>query len=220
MGKTLWEMFMGLFYSPQKSRQVFNPLGVEVGKFVWLDSLDYRDQQFRVGKINEYTRDIGGKVFRFTDYHLSNTDGSKNFVLRYNPMDKPLPGVEQKSNVLLMTLYDEVSYSDDFLGVLNAETKMFEVNLDGVVAERYWRINDVQDPYVAKVVSVEKLAHDLTSTEELASHELKYWDYWREVEDEAKFKVLEFMFIEMDTSNGWFQLWKGKEIDPYLVRSV
>lgn len=205
---------MGLF-STKKIRQVFNPLGVDVGKFVWMDDLDHRDQQFRVTRISEYTRDISGKVFRFTDYYLSNTDASKEFILRFNPMDKPLPGVAQTNNVLLLTLFDEVSYTEDFLAVLNDTTKIFEVNLDGVVAERYWRINDVQDPYVAKVASVET-----PDAKDISAREVKYWDYWREVEDEAKQKGLEFLFIEMDTSNGWFQLWKGKDIDPYLVKSV
>jgi hypothetical protein len=42
---------------------------------------------------------------------------------------------------------------------------------------------------------------------------LEYWDYSRIVKDEANQKVEEFLFVEMDKDNGWFQLWRGAEVD-------
>lgn len=213
-GYTLWEKTIGMF-DAKKSQTIFNPLGIDVGRFIWLDVLDYRDIQFRVVEISEYTREIGSKTFRFTDYHAQDTGATNKIILRYNPMDNPLPGSKQTNNVLLLKFYDELGYSEDFLNVVTDTTKQFEVREGDVVTELYWRVNDVQDPYLAKVASITTEA-----PEELANQEIKYWDYWRETEDEANQKVVEFLFVEMDTESGWFQLWKGQEIDPYAVKTI
>jgi hypothetical protein len=39
----------------------------------------------------------------------------------------------------------------------------------------------------------------------------------REIPDEAGQPVREYLFVELDTDNGWFQLWKGGETDPQQV---
>lgn len=214
-GQTAWEKFVGLFGDSKKSCAIFNPMKVDVGKYIWLDVLDYRDIQLRVVSISEYTRTIAGEVFRFTDYYVKDTAGAIKLILRYNPMDNPLPGSPQTNNVLLLTLYDELGYSKEFREVLDDTTRQFEVREGDVVTETYWRVNDVQDPYTATVATVTAEAPD-----NLTSHEVTYWDYWRDTEDEAKQKVLEFLFIEMDNGYGCFQLWKGQEIDPYAVKTI
>ena len=53
--------------------------------------------------------------------------------------------------------------------------------------------------------------------DEIEKRRVEYWDYWREVKDEAGQPRREFLFVEMDGENGWFQIWKGMEIDPKRV---
>ena len=52
---------------------------------------------------------------------------------------------------------------------------------------------------------------------EVEKRHCEYWDYWRDVKDEAGQSRCEFLFVEMDAENGWFQIWKGNEIDPKRV---
>jgi hypothetical protein len=216
MEQTIWEKVTGT--GPKKPSLVFNPLKIEVGKFVSLDDLDYRSLQFKVMRVSEYNREITGKTFLFTDYYLSETlsdaAGKNNVMLRYIPMTNPLPGMTQTNDVVLMTLHDEFGYSDDFLAVVNDPSKEFKItNEEGTVTEQYWRVNDIQNPYLAKVMSIA-----IESPEEFVTREVKYWDYWRESEDEANQKVLDFVYVEMDIDNGYFQIWKGKKVSPDIAQ--
>ena len=47
--------------------------------------------------------------------------------------------------------------------------------------------------------------------------DVEYWDYWREIKDEAGQPFNEFCFVEMNKEDGWFTIWQGKEIDAQNV---
>ena len=53
--------------------------------------------------------------------------------------------------------------------------------------------------------------------DEVEEHEKDYWDYWREVEDAAGQPVRQFLFVEMERKDGWFELWQGEEFDPKKI---
>ena len=44
-----------------------------------------------------------------------------------------------------------------------------------------------------------------------SSVKLEYWDYWRDVEIGAGKSAKEFLFVEMNSETGWFQIWRGRE---------
>ncbi|HJT78124.1 MAG TPA: hypothetical protein VJ739_13050, partial [Gemmataceae bacterium] len=79
-------------------------------------------------------------------------------------------------------------------------------------------LNDVTDSYKAQVAVLEDTDHDnRVGAGEVERLQIEYWDYGREVQDEAGQPVQEYLFVEMDCRSGWFQLWQGIEADPQNV---
>jgi hypothetical protein len=46
--------------------------------------------------------------------------------------------------------------------------------------------------------------------------ELEYWDYNRETELDGV-KTVQYLYVEMNKKNGWFQIKRGEELDPSRV---
>ena len=70
---------------------------------------------------------------------------------------------------------------------------------DNKVQAEYTRINDVSSPYGAEVTTVRDVNLDKHVTrDEIEKRRVEYWDYWREVNDEAGQPRREFLFVEMD----------------------
>jgi len=218
MGKTVWEMLSGRMKGPVEL-QITNPLKLKLGTAVQIKDIDLKDLTFYTKRILEYKRTIGGETFIFTDYDLLARPLGGDDVkvrLRLNPRANPDEVAGLTHNVVLLKLYDEVGYNEDLHRVVTDTTKMFEVLENGLCSERYWRINDVQDSYKPEVLVATEgsKAIDVSDLDRL---HLEYWDYWREIKDEAAQTFVQYLFVEMDTDNGWFQLWRGSEIDPLQV---
>jgi hypothetical protein len=43
--------------------------------------------------------------------------------------------------------------------------------------------------------------------------EVEYWDYWRH-DRRGRAEGDEFLFVEMSKEDGWFQIWRGRPVDP------
>jgi hypothetical protein len=198
----------------------YNPLRARIGSSLMINELDLKELNFFVKEIREYQRRIGVQQFTFVDY-----------VLLARPLDQedvwarlrlvPVEGVEaerQSHHALVLRLYDEFAHDEAFLKVVNDTTRKFEVVEEGKVTEEYWRINDVTDPYQAQVAVMKDTNNDGTvQRDEVETIRLEYWDYWREVKDEAGQAVRQYLFVEMDTQSGWFQIWRGQEVDAQQV---
>jgi hypothetical protein len=86
------------------------------------------------------------------------------------------------------------------------------------VQEEYRRVNDVTGAYKAQVAVLADVNKDgKVTTDEVRKVVVEYWDYWREVKDAAGQPVPQYLFIELDTSSGWFQMWRGEPIDQRRV---
>ncbi len=218
-GKTLWEMFVEKFQGPMEAK-VYNPLKAKIGSGVMIDEVEHRDLNFFVKEIREYRRMIGPKEFTFVDYVLLARPLGKDDVLvrlRLNPgEDADKAGIPYQ--VLLLRLFDDLAYDEGLHNVVKDTTKKFEVQQDGVVREEFWRINDVGGSYKATVSVVQDTDQDKKAEKsEVETLKIEYWDYWREIKDAAGQPVHEFLFVEMNQENGWFQIWKGHEEDPRRV---
>jgi hypothetical protein len=219
-GRTLWEMLLDKLKGPVEF-SYYNPLRARIGSAVTLDEIEWRDLNFFVLSIHEYKRTIGGQVFRFVDYTLlaRPLGGDKVLVrLRVNPVDDPEQAAGPAYHVLLLRLDDDRAYDEGLHKVVNDTTKKFQVLEDDKVQAEYVRINDVGTPYQAEVAVIRDVNLDKhVDRDEVEHRRVEYWDYWREVKDEAGQPRREFLFVEMDGENGWFQIWKGGEIDPRRV---
>lgn len=218
-GKTLWEMLVDKVQGPVERRH-YNPLNARVGGGLMINDLDLRDYQFFIREIRAYEREVAGRPYPFVDYvALARPLGGDDVLVRLRliPTDDPDPG-RPSHHVVVLHLYDEFAHDPAFYGVVTDTTRKFEVVEDGQPAEEYWRINDVTDPYRARVtVLKDDDGSGAVDRDEVEAVPLLYWDYWREVTNEAGLPVRQFLFVEMNQGDGWFQLWRGTEVDAQQV---
>jgi hypothetical protein len=74
------------------------------------------------------------------------------------------------------------------------------------------RINDLRESYQAAVLVVGETTPDGKAMIGKSSPvKIEYWDYWRDVDIGAGNTAKEFVFVEMNSDTGWFQIWRGRE---------
>lgn len=219
-GRTLWEMLTAAVQGPVELH-FYNPLKARVGASVMINLLDWKDYNFVLREIREYRRVIDGKEFLFVDYVLLARPLNADDILvrlRLNPVEDPDAAGGLTHRALLLHLTDEMAYDEGLYKVVTDTTRKFEVIEDGKVTAEYWRLNDVTDSYQAQVAVLKDSDHNnRVDADEVERLQIEYWDYTREVQDEAGQPVQEYLFVEMDRSSGWFQIWQGTEADPQQV---
>ena len=97
---------------------------------------EFADYNFTAQEIREYTRRIGGQEFRFTDYVLrgvntKSPDADDTLAARL----RVVPNQAGAHDALLLRLYDEFAFAEDFLGVVKDTTGLFKVTDDKSGAE-------------------------------------------------------------------------------------
>ncbi len=216
-GKTLWEMFTARVRGGGNGAGLAfeNPLDLRVGSAMPVAAAngpEFANYDFGVQEIREYNRQLGDRQFRFTDYilHGVNTksfDAGEGLTARVRAVPNDAGG----HDALLLRLYDEFAFTEDFLAVLKDTTGILEVTDDASGAkETFTRINDLRDSWQAAVLVVTATTPDGKAAPGRASPlKLEYWDYWRETEPGGGRR--EFIFAEMNSETGWFQLWRGRE---------
>lgn len=204
-----------------QEQKIYNPIGAKVGGSITIDSLDYRGMTFFIKEIREYDVRMGGQ-HKFVDY-----------VLLARPLGKPdvwarlrlVPTADSKTRythrAVVLQLYDEMGYSEDFHNVVKDESKKFVVDdHDKNLHEEYWRVNDVGLSYNANVKSLKDDNSDgKVSADEVKHSQIEFWDYSR-MTDIDGLETEQFVFVEMSKDNGWFQIWRGTEIDPHQVDAI
>ena len=223
MGKTLWQRWTE---KPEKpvELQYFNPCELKIGNSVTVDVLDYRQYHFTVNQIREYKRYELPDGAPFTDYVLLAKPVDKEDVwvrLRVFPKTDRMPPFQ----AVLLSLYFECANEDspDSAWValdktVRDKTGKLQDLEDGKVVGEYWRPTDANGnqilrEYNASVNIIQASANGKVEKSGVQQQSLEYWDYSRIVKDEANQKLEEFLFVEMDKDNGWFQLWRGAEVD-------
>jgi len=218
--KTLWEMLMERLHKEGgigAGIPFANPLDLRVGSAVevaYANGPEFADYDFSVQEIREYTRTISGQEFRFTDYVLRGVN-KKSFDADavVTARLRVVPNQAGGHDSLLLRVYDEFGFAEDFLGVLRDTTGVFEVKDDKSGAtDTFTRINDLREPYEAAVLIVAETTPDGKAANGKASPlRLDYWDYWRDADICGGNTAKEFVFVEMNSDSGWFQIWRGRE---------
>lgn len=220
-GQTLWEMLQARVHGAGNGNGAAlafgNPLDLRIGSAVpmaFANGPDLTGYNFSVQEIREYTRHIGGGDFAFTDYVLRGIDtrsfdADRAMIARL----RVVPNNAGAHDSLLLRVSDEFAFAEDFLAVLKDDTGVFEVKDDQTGAkETFTRINDLRESYEAAVLVVtETTAEGKAPPAKVSTVKLEYWDYWRDAEIGDGKTAKEFLFVEMNSETGWFQLWRGRE---------
>jgi hypothetical protein len=222
-GRTLWEILLDKFSGPAELRY-FNPLKARIGVSVTIDTVELRDLNFFLQEIREYRRRIGPQEFTFVDYSLLARPLHGDDVairLRLNPVPDKQRSAGKEYNVLMLSLEDEMEYSKEFEKLLNDKSGLFQIREDGEVKEEFTRMYGLKTPYKATVSYLRDINQNhKVERDEIDTLELKYWDYSRQIADQAGQSVEEYLFVEMDGETGWIQMWRGTEMDPNKVMVI
>jgi hypothetical protein len=219
-GKTLWEMLLERVHrgGGNGAGVAFDdPLDLRVGSPVavaYSNGPELADYNFTVQEIREYNRRISGQEFRFSDYVLRgvNTktfDGDAVMAARL----RAVPNLAGAHDTLLLRLYDEFAFAEDFLAVVKDASGVFEVKDDkSGVSESFSRINDLRESYEAAVLLVSETTSDGKGVPgKTSALKVEYWDYSRDADIGGGHTAKEFVFVEMNAETGWFQIWRGRE---------
>jgi hypothetical protein len=218
-GKTLWEMLLDRIHSGGNGAGLpfYNPLQLGIDSALaipYANGPEFADYEFAVQEIREYNRRIGSQEFRFTDYVLKgvNTksfEAEKSLTARV----RVVPNQAGSHDSLLLRLYDEFAFTEDFLNVVKDTTGIFDVTDDKSGAkEIFSRINDLRESYEAAVLAVSQTTPDgKAAAGKTSPLKIEYWDYWRDADLGGGNTAKEFLFVELNADTGWFQIWRGRE---------
>ncbi len=221
-GRTLFEMFTDWVGGPQEAK-FFNPLKAQLGRSVVFDDLEWRDRDFKLRKIFEYKRVIEGREYVFVDYLLTERtiQGVETDVrLRVNPTGEGAKGGDEL-NVLMLFLEDEMKYDESFHDVLRDPSGIFRIENDGKVEAEFTRLHGLREPYQAVVtILADENADGRVAKDEVEVKQIEYWDFERDAADAAGQPEKEYVFVELDTKDGWFQIWRGRAFDPRKITVI
>jgi hypothetical protein len=218
-GKTLWEMLCDRVHGGGNGTGIAfaNPLDLRVGSAVpvaYANGPEFADYNLTAQEIREYNRRIGGQEYRFTDYVLRGVnaktmDADDALVARV----RVVPNQAGANDSLLLRIYDEFEFTEDFLAVVKDTTGLFKITEDKTGEEAtYSRINDLRESYEAAVMVVaETTADGKGAPGKVSPAKIEYWDYWRDADIGGGKTAKEFVFVEMNSDTGWFQIWRGRE---------
>lgn len=219
---------IGLWSDPPKPKEktqeelIYNPIGCKIGGVVKIDSLDFRDHRFIVRDIREYSISLGGSNHHMVDYSLlARPIGKPDFNCRLRIVPNPDSNSKTTHRALLMTLYDDLAYNEGLHNVVRDEAKKFVIDDDKMDNDptndehaEFWRVNDVGMSYVSLVKTLADPNGDgKVDASEVTANQIEFWDYSRLTTVEGV-EVEEFVFVEMNKSNGWFKVWRGTEVNP------
>jgi hypothetical protein len=219
-GKTVWEMLVARVRGARGNGAgvaFANPLDLRIGAAVpiaYANGAELAGYDFTVQEIREYNRHIGDQVFPFTDYVLrgvnaKSLDADDARTVRV----RAVPNQAGACDALLLELEDEFGFAEDFLAVVKDTSGIFEITDDQTGAKAtFKRLNELRESYPAAVLVVGATTPDGKAVPgKTAAHQLEYWDYGRDVDLGGGVTAKEFLFVEMNSENGWFQIWRGRE---------
>jgi len=218
-GKTLWEMLVDRLHKGGNGAGVpfFNPLDLRVGgaqRIAFANGPEFEGYDFAIQEIREYTRRIGDQEYRFSDYVLRGVS-TKSFEAKdtLTARIRVVPNQAGSNDSLLLRVYDEFAFSEDFLDVVKDTTGIFEISDDDSDEKfTFNRINDLRESYQAAVLVVGETTPDGKALINKSSPvKIEYWDYWRDADIGGGKTAKEFVFVEMNSDTGWFQIWRGRE---------
>lgn len=165
-----------------------NLLELKKGQMWWCQDAHYNDWLFTIGNVQKRTRHILNQKYPFVEY------------------ESAAIGIERKMNLLvvgdarqvaILSLYDEFGYAKEFEEVVRDNTGIFRIEDNGEAVE----FHSTLTPHESHE------AHNDPENEEILPS-LEVWFYGRDPE---------MLIVEMNKNTGWFEIWRGREVDASLV---
>jgi len=196
--------------------QIYNPLQARIGCAVTVDDVDLKRIGFFVQGVRELTVLLGGKSYPIAEYLLVATplEGEAMEVrLRVTPAGKDDSG-GLGYRILILHQWDSLAYCDGLLEAVKDPTKIFKIDNDSLnFHAEFFRVNDVGDSFKATCKSITAKEYCVQTSE------IEFWDFSRMTHIDSV-EMEQFLLVEMNTDNGWFQLLgppRGYEISPDRV---
>jgi hypothetical protein len=221
-GRTLFDILTGRNQRDMRplELQYHNPLEAKVGCTVAFEhEPEISGINFVIEKISVYKTTVGSKDFFHTDYHLKGIsvdhDSTVRLRLRLISDEKS----ENGQRIQLLYLYDQFEFDKDFhdnnLGDPTGELHVTQDDEGNDLDEprKYWRVEDVLDPYKSRLTILRDIDGNGTiEDEELEHKDVTYWDYSRNTDDSAGNEITEYLTVEMDTKTGYFDFLRGTDV--------
>lgn len=166
-----------------------------LGDVVTLDTAATNPRRLIVAAIRQYA----GRVMRpMVDYVLEARQVRLRILTDKNGVVRPL----------VLTLFDSLPYNEGLLNVVQDDSAKLIIHDDNdpanIAGDIFWRIYDLREPHISSV--------NIRSNIGVSDAEIGYWDYSRLIDIEGV-ETEEFIFVEMNKADGWFQIWRGVEVD-------
>ncbi len=210
---------------PNQEELIYNPLGVRCGSAMSINELDYRGLEFFVREIREYKASINGDEYKFTDYDLlARPLGKPDVSVRLRVMPEDNPDSLCTHRTILLNLLDEFEYDEGFeQNVLKDDTGIFQIDHEDAEPERFWRPGEEGRYLLESYRFRGKYLRDRDGSgkvdaEEVQPFTIESWDYSRETDIDGV-ATEEFLFAEKDAKTGWFQLWRGPQLNPEQIEA-
>jgi hypothetical protein len=202
---------------PTPAERIWNPIAAVPDRtYLTLDVLDYRNKNWRVVAIREYTVQMGGKPYKFTEYVLQDLGTEDPIFFRVCPDG-------DKWQALIVNMQFDMEWVEELdLAVQGKVRENGEVmdsddplNLNLPDGSRWWRVGNVSIPYPAEVLTVDK--DRLWGGVKENAERITIFDYWRETQQDGV-EATEYVYVEKKDDNGWFQIKRGFEVDSGQVQ--
>lgn len=168
-----------------------------LGDLLEIDAPATKSRRLIVAEIRQYAV---GAVGPMVDYVLNGGPESPQIRLRFQRNENA------KLRPLVLTLYDSLTYNEGLLAVVRDESARLTIQGDtessNIAADIFWRIYDVKDSHIISVNIRSKIG--------VTNAVIEYWDYSRLTDIEGV-ETEEFIFVEMNKADGWFEIWRGVE---------
>lgn len=188
----------------------FNPLQLRVADSVKIETPRLlKFTEFVVAMVDVYERHVGGKALSFVDYVLvdDTTETNQKWVtLRVNSIDTAIPDAQARMCYLALMPHKECEWDAEVEHVWNSVLPHGELQVqfaDGDAPAVYRRVDELTEPYLARVTEFKSDEADETS------EEIVYWDFAREVRPGKT----EYYFFERNERTGRVQTFVGEPVD-------
>lgn len=208
-----------------EEEKIYNPIGSKIGGVVKVDVLDFRQHRFTVKEITEYVTQQNGVDHKMVDYTLlSRPRGQEDFRIRLRMLPDPNKRSALTHKAIILTQYDDRAYDEGLHQVVQDLSKKFIVNDDKMDTDptnddhfEYFRVGNVDTTYTAKLKNLKDEDGDgKVEANEVSRGEIDWWDFSRLTEFDGV-ETEEFLYVEMNKQGGWFQIWRGVEVNPERI---